>query len=124
MKLTFFGAARAVTGSCHCVECGGKKILVDCGLQQGRDEKDNQELDFNAGYIDAVVVTHAHIDHSGRLPLLVKQGFDGNIYCTRLTASGPGPSRWSPCTPWPTPRPPSSASSPASTAPVCRLRTG
>lgn len=44
MKLTFFGAARAVTGSCHCVECGGKKILVDCGLQQGRDERDNQEL--------------------------------------------------------------------------------
>ena len=85
MKLTFFGAAHAVTGSCHCVECGGKKILVDCGLQQGRDEKDNQALDFNAGYIDAVVVTHAHIDHSGRIPLLVKQGFEGNIYCTRLT---------------------------------------
>ena len=48
MKLTFFGAARAVTGSCHCVECGGKKILVDCGLQQGRDERDNQELDFTS----------------------------------------------------------------------------
>ena len=47
MKLTFFGAARAVTGSCHCVECGGKKILVDCGLQQGRDERDNQELDIS-----------------------------------------------------------------------------
>ncbi len=85
MKLTFFGAARAVTGSCHCVECGGKKILIDCGLQQGRDERNNQELDFNPGYIDAVVVTHAHIDHSGRIPLLVKQGFTGNIYCTRLT---------------------------------------
>ena len=86
MKLTFFGAARAVTGSCHCVECGGKKILVDCGLQQGRDERDNQELDFAAGYIDAVVVTHAHIDHSGRLPLLVKEGFQGQIITTRLTA--------------------------------------
>ena len=85
MKLTFFGAAKAVTGSCHCVECGGKKILVDCGLQQGRDERDNRELDFNAGYIDDVIVTHAHIDHSGRIPLLVKQGFTGNIYCTRLT---------------------------------------
>jgi len=85
LKLTFFGAARAVTGSCHCVECGGKKILVDCGLQQGRDERDNRQLDFSAGYIDAVVVTHAHIDHSGRIPLLVKQGFQGNIYCTRLT---------------------------------------
>ena len=45
MKLTFFGAAKAVTGSCHCVECGGRKILVDCGLQQGRDERDNRELD-------------------------------------------------------------------------------
>ncbi len=67
------------------MECGGKKILVDCGLQQGRDERDNQELDFAAGYIDAVVVTHAHIDHSGRMPLLVKQGFTGHIYCTRLT---------------------------------------
>lgn len=86
MKLTFFGAAKAVTGSCHCVECGGLKILVDCGLQQGRDEIDNSQLDFNPGYIDDVVVTHAHIDHSGRLPLLVKQGFRGNIYCTRLTA--------------------------------------
>ncbi len=85
MKLTFFGAAKAVTGSCHCVECCGRKILVDCGLQQGRDEQDNAELDFAAGYIDDVVVTHAHIDHSGRLPLLVKQGFGGNIYCTRLT---------------------------------------
>ncbi|OUN06174.1 MBL fold hydrolase [Flavonifractor sp. An92] len=85
MRLTFFGAAKAVTGSCHCMECNGKKILVDCGLQQGRDERDNRELDFNAGYIDAVIVTHAHIDHSGRIPLLVKQGFEGNIYCTRLT---------------------------------------
>ncbi len=86
MKLTFFGAARAVTGSCHCVECGGRKYLIDCGLQQGRDEKDNSVLDFNPGMVDAVIVTHAHIDHSGRLPLLVKRGFRGPIYCTRLTA--------------------------------------
>lgn len=86
MKLTFFGAAKAVTGSCHCVEVGGKKVLIDCGLQQGRDEVDNYHLDFAANYIDAVIVTHAHIDHSGRIPLLVKQGFQGNIYCTRLTA--------------------------------------
>lgn len=86
MKLTFFGAAKAVTGSCHCVEVNGKKILIDCGLQQGRDEVDNAVLDFAAGQIDAVVVTHAHIDHSGRIPLLVKQGFKGDIYCTRLTA--------------------------------------
>ena len=85
MKLTFFGAARAVTGSCHCVECGGKKYLVDCGLQQGRDERDDQRLDFDPGMVESVVVTHAHIDHSGRLPLLVKQGFLGDIHCTRLT---------------------------------------
>lgn len=86
MKLTFFGAAKAVTGSCHCVEVNGKKLLIDCGLQQGRDEVDNTRLDFAANYIDAVIVTHAHIDHSGRIPLLVKQGFQGSIYCTRLTA--------------------------------------
>lgn len=86
MKLTFFGAAKAVTGSCHCLEVAGKKILIDCGLQQGRDERDNRLLDFAPGYIDYVVVTHAHIDHSGRLPLLVKQGFTGDIITTRLTA--------------------------------------
>jgi metallo-beta-lactamase family protein len=86
MKLTFFGAAKAVTGSCYQVECGGRRILVDCGLQQGRDERDNRELDFLPGDLDAVVVTHAHIDHSGRLPLLVKLGYGGPIHCTRLTA--------------------------------------
>jgi metallo-beta-lactamase family protein len=86
MKLTFFGAAHAVTGSCHCLEVGGKKILIDCGLQQGRDEHDNNALDFSPGYIDYVLVTHAHIDHSGRIPLLVKQGFHGRILTTGLTA--------------------------------------
>ena len=85
MKLTFFGAAKAVTGSCHCLEVAGKKILVDCGLQQGWDERDNRLLDFAPGYIDYVVVTHAHIDHSGRIPLLVKQGYTGPVITTRLT---------------------------------------
>ena len=85
MKLTFFGAAKAVTGSCHCVEVQGKKILVDCGLQQGKDERDNSVLDFAPNYIDYVIVTHAHIDHSGRIPLLIKQGFQGQIFTTRLT---------------------------------------
>ena len=85
MKLSFYGADQCVTGSCHCLEVNGKKILVDCGLQQGRDEIDNAALPFHPGSIDAVLVTHAHIDHSGRIPLLVKQGFTGNIYCTRLT---------------------------------------
>jgi len=85
MKLTFFGAAKQVTGSCHCLEVNGVKILVDCGLQQGRDERDNRLLDFAPGYIDYVLLTHAHIDHSGRIPLLVKQGFHGKIVTTRLT---------------------------------------
>ena len=86
MKLTFFGAAKAVTGSCHCLEVQGRKILIDCGLQQGKDERDNSVLDFAPNYIDYVIVTHAHIDHTGRIPMLVKQGFQGRIVATRLTA--------------------------------------
>ncbi len=85
MKLVFYGADRAVTGSCHCLEAAGKRILIDCGLQQGRDETEGNALPFAAGGVDAVLLTHAHIDHSGRLPLLVKNGFGGKIYCTRLT---------------------------------------
>jgi metallo-beta-lactamase family protein len=85
MKLTFFGAAKTVTGSCHCVEVAGKKILIDCGLHQGRDDQDNRVLEFAPNYIDYLIVTHAHIDHSGRIPLLVKQGFQGQIFTTRLT---------------------------------------
>ena len=86
MKLSFYGADQCVTGSCHCLEVGGKHILIDCGLQQGRDEIDNASLPFHPGQIDYVLVTHAHIDHSGRIPLLIKQGFQGRILTTRLTA--------------------------------------
>lgn len=86
MKLSFFGADQCVTGSCHCLEVNGKRILVDCGLQQGRDEVSNAEFPFAANTIDYVLVTHAHIDHSGRIPMLVKQGFQGRILTTRLTA--------------------------------------
>jgi len=82
MKLSFYGAAREVTGSCHCVEANGQRILIDCGMQQGADNGFGQNFPFHAGEIDKVVVTHAHIDHSGRLPLLVKQGFKGSIYAT------------------------------------------
>ena len=64
MKLSFFGAAHAVTGSCHCLEVNGRKILIDCGLQQGRDEHDDNALDFAPGQIDYCLVTHAHIDLS------------------------------------------------------------
>ena len=86
MKLHFYGADRCVTGSSHCLEINGKKILVDCGLQQGRDELDNRYLAFAPGSIDILLVTHAHIDHTGRIPLLVKNGFHGRILTTRLTA--------------------------------------
>lgn len=86
MKLTFFGAAKEVTGSCYLLEAGGMKIIIDCGLQQGQDEKNNQELPFAPGSIDHVILTHAHIDHSGRLPLMVKQGFKGQIHTTRATS--------------------------------------
>ena len=85
MKLTFYGAARTVTGSCHMLEACGKKILIDCGLQQGKGEIDNSDLGFHPGEVDLVILTHAHIDHSGRVPLLIKQGFQGRILCTSLT---------------------------------------
>jgi len=86
MKLSFFGADQCVTGSCHCLEINGKTILVDCGLQQGRDEISNEEFPFNPAGVDYVLVTHAHIDHSGRIPKLIRQGFHGEILTTRLTA--------------------------------------
>lgn len=85
MQLIFYGADKEVTGSCHCLMVNGKKILIDCGLQQGADEDDNHRLPFYASQIDYVIVTHAHIDHSGRLPLLVKNGYDGKIYATGMT---------------------------------------
>ncbi len=86
MRLSFWGADHEVTGSCHMLEAAGKKILVDCGMQQGPDEYDNQEIPFAPGEIDYVLVTHAHIDHTGRLPLLYKLGFSGEIHATGATA--------------------------------------
>ena len=86
MYLHFYGADRCVTGSCHMLEACGKKILVDCGLQQGQDEVDNTSLPFHPGEVDFCLVTHAHIDHTGRLPLLLKQGFGGEFVTTRVTA--------------------------------------
>lgn len=88
MKITFAGAAGEVTGSKHLIEFAGKKILLDCGLFQGHrkecDEK-NRHLKFDAKEVDCVILSHAHMDHSGDLPLLVKQGFKGPIYCTTAT---------------------------------------
>ena len=77
MKLSFWGAARVVTGSCHRLTACSKNILIDCGLQQGGDVYNENELFFDATAIDAVCVTHAHTDHSGRLPLMVKNGYKG-----------------------------------------------
>ncbi len=88
MKVTFWGAAGGVTGSMHLVESGGKRFLLDCGLNQGRrkdTDRKNRNLPFDAGTIDAVVLSHAHIDHSGNLPTLVKDGFSGPIYSTPAT---------------------------------------
>jgi metallo-beta-lactamase family protein len=88
MNLTFHGAAGAVTGSMHLLESNGKHYLLDCGMFQGRRkeaEQRNRDFPFPASPIDAVVLSHAHIDHSGRLPLLVKSGFRGPIYTTPAT---------------------------------------
>ncbi len=85
VNLVFYGADKEVTGSCHCLEACGKKILVDCGLYQGLGEEENREFPFYASQIDYVLVTHAHIDHSGRLPMLVKNGYAGKIHATRAT---------------------------------------
>ena len=86
MKLRFIGAAHEVTGSCHLLEVCGKHILVDCGMEQGPDLYENQEIPVSASEIDYVLLTHAHIDHSGNLPLLVKQGFQGEIVSTFATS--------------------------------------
>ncbi len=88
MKLSFHGADRGVTGSCHLLEAAGKKILVDCGLYQGGrrlDEENAGPFGFDAGAIDMVLLTHAHLDHCGRLPLLTKRGFRGEIVATAAT---------------------------------------
>ena len=88
MRLSFHGAAQGVTGSCHLLEAGGLKILVDCGLYQGRHEivdENRAGLGFAPAEIDVLLLTHAHLDHCGRIPLLVKQGFRGEIVSTAAT---------------------------------------
>ena len=88
MKLAFHGADQDVTGSCHLVECAGKRILIDCGLFQGSRTlaRENAEpFGFDAAAIDLVLLTHAHLDHCGRLPLLAKRGFRGEIIATAAT---------------------------------------
>ncbi|MBD3349752.1 MAG: MBL fold metallo-hydrolase [Candidatus Eisenbacteria bacterium] len=89
MILTVHGAARNVTGSKHVLQAGGRRVLLDCGLFQGRraeSERRNRNLPFDPRSIDAVLLSHAHVDHCGSLPTLVKNGFRGRIFCTGATA--------------------------------------
>lgn len=88
MQIEFAGAAREVTGSCHILRVNGKSILLDCGMFQGRRAESrvkNARLPIPIDQIDAIVLSHAHIDHSGRLPLLAREGYHGPIYCTAAT---------------------------------------
>src|SRR5690242_19954254 len=88
MQLEFHGAARTVTGSMHLLRTARATLLLDCGLFQGRRRESfdrNRHLPFDPRTIDAVILSHAHVDHSGALPLLVKNGFDGPIYATPAT---------------------------------------
>lgn len=88
MQITFLGAAGEVTGSCYLVQTSSARVLVDCGLFQGTvgsDMKNHRPFAFDPRSLDAVVVTHAHLDHTGRLPLLTKQGLKCRLYCTRPT---------------------------------------
>ena len=85
MNISFHGADRGVTGSCHMISCAGKNILIDCGMYQGGhelDEENSEPFGFDPAAIDYVLLTHAHLDHCGRLPLLVKRGFRGEIITT------------------------------------------
>jgi metallo-beta-lactamase family protein len=85
MKISFHGADRGVTGSCHMIECGGQRILIDCGLYQGGrelDEENAEDFDFDPASINYLLLTHAHLDHCGRIPLLSKRGFKGEIITT------------------------------------------
>ncbi|HEY9227546.1 MAG TPA: MBL fold metallo-hydrolase, partial [Gemmatimonadaceae bacterium] len=88
MEIEFAGAAREVTGSCHIVRANGRTILLDCGLFQGRRaeaEEKNRTLPCPIDEIDAVVLSHAHLDHAGRLPFLTNRGYANPIYATKAT---------------------------------------
>ena len=128
MKISFHGADQGVTGSCHLIECAGKRVLIDCGLYRGGRELDEENagpFGFEPAAIDILLLTHAHLDHCGRVPLLVERGFRGEIIATAATRElarlvmldaahlheedaerrqrrrpGAAPrSRWRPCTP-------------------------
>src|SRR3954454_14170499 len=89
MRIQFCGADRTVTGSCHLLEIGGTRVLLDCGMYQGpRDvaRELNHQLPDDPTRIDAVILSHGHLDHCGKLPVLTKAGYRGPIYCTPATA--------------------------------------
>ncbi len=85
MKITFIGATHEVTGSCYYLEAAGRKFLVDCGMEQGPDYYENVEIPVACGELDFVLLTHAHMDHSGNLPAIYAKGFQGPIYATDAT---------------------------------------
>ena len=85
MTLTFLGAAHEVTGSCTLLSVGDRRVLIDCGMEQGADTYENADLPVAPSQIDCVLLTHAHLDHSGKLPLLAANGFSGRIYATHAT---------------------------------------
>lgn len=88
MQISFLGAARTVTGSKYLIAVNNKKVMIDCGLYQGYKElrlRNWSKLPVDAKDIDAIILTHAHIDHTGYIPALVKNGFSGRIYCTHGT---------------------------------------
>ena len=88
MRISFFGAAQEVTGSMHLIEVNGQRVLLECGMYQGRRDESfrrNKTFPFDPKTVSTMVLSHAHIDHSGNIPNLVKQGFDGQIWCTAAT---------------------------------------
>ena len=87
MKLTFIGAAHEVTGSCYYLEAAGKKFIVDCGMEQGPDQYENQDIPVPLSELDFALLTHAHIDHSGNFPLAYAKGFRGPVYATSATCA-------------------------------------
>ena len=87
MKITFIGATHEVTGSCYYLEAAGKKFLVDCGMEQGSDYYENKDIPVPPGELDFVLLTHAHMDHSGNLPAIYAKGFKGPVYATEATCN-------------------------------------
>ena len=87
MKITFIGATHEVTGSCYYLEAAGKKFLVDCGMEQGPDYFENKDIPVPPGELDFVLLTHAHMDHSGNLPAIYAKGFKGPVYATEATCN-------------------------------------